>query len=91
MITILVEMKGKVQGVGFRAFIERSARIFRITGEVWNCSDGSVKAYVQHADSAHIDAFIKLIQDGPAEVESIKLEPITVSPTYETFKIAPTR
>jgi acylphosphatase len=91
MITLMLEMKGEVQGVGLRAFIERSARIFGIKGEVWNCSDGSVKSYVQHTDSAHLHAFIKLIHDGPGTVVNLHIEPVTVSPTYEAFKIAPTR
>jgi acylphosphatase len=91
MITLMVEMKGEVQGVGLRAFVERSARVFGINGEVWNCSDGSVKAYVQHKDSAHLHAFIKIINTGPGEVENLHIEPVTVSPIYESFTIAPTR
>jgi len=34
---------GKVQGVSFRAFTQRQARLLNLTGWVRNCSDGSVE------------------------------------------------
>ncbi len=37
------KVTGKVQGVSFRAFTQRQARLLNLTGWVRNCSDGSVE------------------------------------------------
>ncbi len=41
---ILVIVEGRVQGVGYRAFVEREAKSRGLTGWVRNRSDGSVEA-----------------------------------------------
>jgi acylphosphatase len=37
------KVTGKVQGVSFRAFTQRQARLLNLTGWVRNCPDGSVE------------------------------------------------
>ena len=37
-------MRGRVQGVGYRAFVEREALAAGVEGWVRNCRDGSVEA-----------------------------------------------
>ena len=71
MVAILVTVKGQVQGVGFRAFVHRTAITLGISGEVWNAPDGSVMVHAQHADEAHLYAFVRLLADGPGIVEEI--------------------
>lgn len=39
-----VTVRGKVQGVGFRAFVEHQAVLRGLAGWVRNCRDGSVEA-----------------------------------------------
>jgi acylphosphatase len=39
-----VSIRGRVQGVGYRAFVEREALAGGLEGWVRNCSDGSVEA-----------------------------------------------
>jgi acylphosphatase len=39
-----VAVKGRVQGVGYRAFVEREALAVGLEGWVRNCFDGSVEA-----------------------------------------------
>ena len=43
-ITLHVIVEGRVQGVGFRAFIDREAKVRGLSGWVRNRSDGSVEA-----------------------------------------------
>jgi acylphosphatase len=37
------EVHGRVQGVGYRAFVLREASVLRLQGWVRNCADGSVE------------------------------------------------
>ena len=41
----LYRVRGCVQGVGFRFFVERAATDLGLTGYVKNCFDGSVQVY----------------------------------------------
>ncbi len=43
-VALYVIVEGRVQGVGYRAFIEREAKARGLTGWVRNRSDGSVEA-----------------------------------------------
>lgn len=73
MAAVSLTIRGRVQGVGFRAFVHRTAIAFGIAGEVWNSHDGSVQAFAQHPDELHLHAFVRLLQDGPGRVDSIDL------------------
>ena len=66
---------GRVQGVGFRAFVATSAGFIGVTGWVCNCFDMSVEAMVQGTPEA-LDAIIAWVQHGPetARVESVEIE-----------------
>ena len=69
-----VTIRGKVQGVGFRALIERQAQERALDGWVRNREDGSVEAVFAGA-SAAVDAILETCRQGPrgAEVEGIDL------------------
>jgi len=45
--TVKVNIRGRVQGVFFRAFTRDEAVLRQLTGYVRNCSDGSVEALFQ--------------------------------------------
>ncbi len=62
---IRVIIKGRVQGVGFRAFVEREALRHNVTGWVRNRLDGTVEA-VFIGDSEAISAMIAECRQGPA-------------------------
>ena len=38
-------MKGRVQGVGYRAFVQHTAAVVGVRGWARNCDDGNVEVY----------------------------------------------
>ncbi|MGA9288856.1 MAG: acylphosphatase [Anaerobacillus sp.] len=56
-------VKGKVQGVGFRAFTQQKAAQYELSGYVMNHMDGSVEIEAQGEDS-HLNRFISAVQTG---------------------------
>lgn len=59
-----VVVRGQVQGVGFRAFVEREALRRSIAGWVRNRSDGTVEAVFSGAAET-VDAVIAACRKGP--------------------------
>jgi acylphosphatase len=62
---IRVEIHGRVQGVGFRAFVEHEAMRHHLSGWVRNRRDGSVEA-VFIGDGEAVSAMIAECRQGPA-------------------------
>lgn len=75
MPTVRIVVKGHVQGVGFRAFVQREASILLITGEVWNRRNGGVEVIASHADTAVLETLAERLQLGPGYVDSLSTEP----------------
>lgn len=77
MQEVLLRVRGSVQGVGFRAQVQRIARSLSIKGWVRNERDGSVSALAQ-GDGAGIEKFVFRIANihDPfgADVEKVELE-----------------
>lgn len=59
-----LRIHGRVQGVGFRAFVYREARLLSIDGWVRNRRDGSVEAVVWGEETT-VDAFLLRVEEGP--------------------------
>ncbi len=57
-------IEGRVQGVGFRAFVRRRARELGLDGWVRNAADGTVEAEAT-GDRASLDAFEDHLRQGP--------------------------
>ena len=71
-----VWVKGRVQGVGFRAHVEYSARqIGGLTGWVRNVGYDTVEA-VAEGERATVEGFIQMMKDGPrgSRVDQSKVE-----------------
>jgi acylphosphatase len=68
-------VKGRVQGVFFRAWTQQQARDLGVAGWVRNAGDGSVEAHLE-GDEAAIKALIQRMHEGPpsAEVERVEVE-----------------
>lgn len=59
-----LRIAGRVQGVGFRAYLEWKARHLGVTGWVRNRHDGTVEAMVQGPREA-VEAMIAAARKGP--------------------------
>jgi acylphosphatase len=64
MVCTRVRVEGRVQGVGFRAWVEREARALSLAGFVRNRRDGSVEALFCGA-SEDVAAMIARCRAGP--------------------------
>ena len=60
-----VRVRGRVQGVGFRAWTAHTARGLGLTGWVRNEADGSVRAHLQGPPEAVADMLERMAR-GPA-------------------------
>ena len=80
---------GRVQGVGFRFYMERKARELGITGWVRNCRDGSVEAVVQGAPGA-VEAMIAWARRGPPSAIVADVRVTDATGDFATFEARPT-
>ena len=76
-----IRIRGRVQGVGFRAWACRKADDLDISGWVRNRSDGSVEILAEGLDD-RIDMFLKLCQKGPLFSRVDKVEPVSVPDAF---------
>ena len=83
-----VIIKGRVQGVFFRAETQKAARLLKLTGHVKNLGDGSVEALFQGKK----DSVKKMIQwcssGSPASrVDNVLSESGILNPDSDSFDI----
>jgi acylphosphatase len=69
-----LKIRGRVQGVYYRASMVREAQGLGLAGWVMNCSDGTVEAVAEGARSA-LDALIVWCRQGPsgARVDHVEI------------------
>jgi acylphosphatase len=69
----MYRVRGRVQGVGFRYFVEHSAQALGISGWVRNVDDGSVEVYAL-GTAAQLSDLAGLLWRGPrwAEVRGVE-------------------
>jgi acylphosphatase len=80
---------GRVQGVGFRFYMERKARELGVTGWVRNRRDGSVEAMVQGTSGA-VEAMIAWARRGPPSAVVAEVRVTEASGDFATFEARPT-
>ena len=70
------KINGKVQGVYYRACVQKSAFDSGYSGYVKNMSDGSVEAGVT-CDESKIDNFINILEQGSTYSNVTSIEPLS--------------
>ncbi len=83
-----IRVRGRVQGVGYRASTRERAAQLRLRGWVKNQPDGSVLLEAQ-GPAADVDALIAWCQSGPpaAMVESVEAESIELDEGAAPFQV----
>jgi len=87
---VRLRIEGRVQGVGFRAFVEREALAQGLSGWVRNRRDGGVEAVLSgHPDQ--IDLMVDRCRIGPrgSRVDMVKILD-EVGPVCDGFEVRPT-
>jgi acylphosphatase len=81
-------IRGEVQGVGYRFFVQRAAARHQIVGYVRNCPDGTVEALAE-GPATSVEAFKHDLAAGPQWAVVDQLEEINLEPTglYSAFRI----
>ena len=81
-------VSGRVQGVGFRWFVDHEARQLGVTGYVRNNIDGSVEVLAQGTEQ-QLNALGKKLQEGPraARVDRLHETDAVVQPDLKSFRI----
>ncbi|KAK9367610.1 Acylphosphatase [Lipomyces kononenkoae] len=90
---IAFEVHGRVQGVGFRRFVERKAlSIGDISGLVLNTKNGTVKGEAQGSDH-NLQRLIEALKSGPflSRVDKVDYKFIDVLSTETGYLIRPGR
>ncbi len=88
--TLRVVVCGRVQGVAFRAAMQRQATALGVRGWVRNRSDGCVEAVIAGA-AADVDRLLDWVGRGPpaARVDRVLSEPAE-TPRVTEFQVRPT-
>ena len=75
LIARKVRVRGRVQGVFFRAWTRAEAERLGLAGWVRNCADGSVEAHIEGNETALAELMARLHRGPPsAEVRDVLVE-----------------
>lgn len=82
-------VSGRVQGVGFRAFVQHTAQTMNLTGWVKNLYDGRVEVLTEGLED-DINALIDKLKEGPigSRVDSVDVNWEKYQGGQENFRIA---
>ncbi len=88
MRAVRVVVSGRVQGVGFRAFVSREAAESGLTGWVRNRPDGAVECEA-HGEAGALERFVEALRSGPrhARVEHAAVQWIEAAEAPEGFRV----
>ena len=87
--TMKLRIEGRVQGVGFRHWMEKQASALSLRGYVKNVPSGEVEAVISGQDHA-IHEMLKKCLIGPLRAKVKNLNPVELKASnvlYEGFKI----
>jgi acylphosphatase len=83
-----ITVHGRVQGVGFRYYVQNVGLRLGLTGNVRNCPDSTVEIMVQGSEKK-IAEFIKQVEKGPslARVQRVDVVDVPAQDVYGSFLI----
>lgn len=86
--SVKVNVKGRVQGVGFRYSTQRQANRLGVAGWARNERDGSVTV-VAEGPKAAVDEMVRWLQEGPgfAKVADMDLREYPYEGRYSSFTV----
>ncbi len=87
--TVRLRIEGRVQGVGYRMFVERTATALGLDGWVRNRRDGGVEAVVSGVSDA-IDEIIARCKVGPPAARVDRVEVLPEDEVVAGFSVRPT-
>jgi acylphosphatase len=87
-IRIHIWVTGRVQGVGFRSFVQKSALLFGLSGWVRNIGSDMVETVAEGA-RANLEKFSESVKSGPrsGRVDAVRIEWETASEEFLNFGI----
>lgn len=83
MPAVHLSIQGRVQGVGYRFFVQDAAQELGLVGWVRNVPDGSVEAYAEGPKKA-LEAWIIRLKQGPPLSRVETLQPTWQPPQENT-------
>ncbi len=83
---------GRVQGVGFRWFVEREARLIGVGGWVRNRDDGAVEVLAS-GSNAQLGLLYDKLKEGPraARIDRVEVDEAAPFRGYDTFQVEDTQ
>lgn len=91
-VRVHIWVKGRVQGVGFRAFVALSAEQIGINGWVRNMNWDTVET-IAEGSRAQVDQFIRAVKTGPrpSRVDDCRVEAETPTGEFIGFEFRSSR
>lgn len=87
--TVRLSIEGRVQGVGYRSWVERTATRLGLAGWVRNRRDGTVEAVIS-GDAAAVDEMIDRCSYGPRSAQVTGVEVSAAPGPLQGFEVRPT-
>jgi acylphosphatase len=77
-----IEVAGKVQGIGFRGFVQEQARALHLAGWVRNLSSGNVEIAASGSEEG-VSALLAAVRQGPPGATVKQVIKLVPQPTLE--------
>jgi acylphosphatase len=83
-------VRGRVQGIGFRDYVETRARFLRLAGYVRNLPDGRSVEVIAEGPRDALEQLIEHLREGPAmsRVDAVEVEWVAPTGEYKDFGTA---
>jgi acylphosphatase len=80
------EVRGRVQGVGFRYYACSEAKRLGVAGWIRNKRDGSVSVHAE-GEADRLEAFLSWLREGPphSRVDSVDVRRLDAAGAYKAF------